>query len=171
MTRVSRRSHFCPVSHNKALSSRELDVHRATRHEMHKLGSWHNGTYVSGNAQATQCHKVTDWLAVVGENLSCALHRCCRRYLRCCRNLLKSTLLPPLTSPAPPAPPLRPDHLQHHAPAVSTDGEHASLKSLPTRLLRADHAPPAGSPARQGSIDTGDRGRGERSQSRAQVAL
>ena len=112
MTRVSRRSHFCPVSHNKALSSRELDVHRATRHEMHKLGSWHNGTYVSGNAQATQCHKVTDWLAVVGENLSCALHRCCRRYLRCCRNLLKSTLLPPLTSPAPPAPPLRPDHLQ-----------------------------------------------------------
>ena len=33
-------------------------------------------------------------------------------------------------------------HLQHHAPAVSADGQHTSLKSLPTRLSRADHAPP-----------------------------
>ena len=38
--------------------------------------------------------------------------------------------------------PSRNPHLQHHAPAVSTDGQHASLQSLPTRLSRADHAPP-----------------------------
>ena len=77
---------------------------------------------------------------------------------------LETTLLPPLTSPAPSASPLRPNHLQrkettlffcspatfvlnkahleHHALAVRTNGEHAALQLLSTRLSRADHAPP-----------------------------
>ena len=77
---------------------------------------------------------------------------------------LETALLPPLTSPAPSASPLRPNHLQrkettlyfcspatfvlnkahleHHALAVRTNGEHAALQLLSTRLSRADHAPP-----------------------------
>ena len=77
---------------------------------------------------------------------------------------LEAALLPPLTSPAPSASPLRPNHLQrkettlyfcspatfvfnaahleHHALAVRTNGEHAALQLLSTGLSRADHAPP-----------------------------
>ena len=39
-----------------------------------------------------------------------------------------------------------------------------------SRMTNSINIGPASSPARQGGIDTGDRGRGERSQSRAQVA-
>ena len=39
-----------------------------------------------------------------------------------------------------------------------------------TRMTNSINFGPASSPARQGGIDAGDRGRGERSQSRAQVA-
>ena len=45
-----------------------------------------------------------------------------------------------------------------------------SLDLLTLLITNSETCGPAGSPARQCSIDAGDRGRGERSQSRAQVA-
>ena len=112
MTRVSLHSHFCPVSHNTALSSRQVALQCAsggTRHKMHKLGTGHNGTYISGNAHIVTS-KCAARLALVGEYLSFSSLRLGTAQVL--QVLLEATLLPPLASPAPPAPPLGPDHLQ-----------------------------------------------------------
>ena len=56
MTRVSRRSHFSPVSYNTALSSGQVALGCASGDKAQNAQTWQNGTYLSGNAHTAQCH-------------------------------------------------------------------------------------------------------------------
>ena len=97
MTGVSHHSHFCPVSHNTALSSK-LAAHRCASGTKCTSMAGNDGTF----HQAQNHSELICCLALVAEYLL--------------QIILKAALLPPLAPPASPGPSLGANHLQRKHP-------------------------------------------------------